>query len=86
MNGQHLHVQPCRRGNGLGDRIRDIVEFEVKKYGSAGLAALVPNPFQFLFTQVPGRPAPIFDVAHYGIAADLFDLVPALTEKIKANG
>ncbi|MCL4393958.1 MAG: electron transfer flavoprotein subunit alpha/FixB family protein [Chloroflexi bacterium] len=28
--------------------------------------------------------APIFDVAHYGIAADLFDVVPALTEKIKA--
>ncbi len=27
--------------------------------------------------------APIFDVAHYGIAADLFDVVPALTEKIK---
>ena len=29
--------------------------------------------------------APIFDVAHYGIAADLFDVVPALTEKIKAG-
>lgn len=29
--------------------------------------------------------APIFDVAHYGIAADLFDLVPALTEKIKSQ-
>ncbi|MFQ6019621.1 MAG: electron transfer flavoprotein subunit alpha/FixB family protein, partial [Dehalococcoidia bacterium] len=28
--------------------------------------------------------APIFDVAHYGVVADLFDLVPALTEKIKA--
>ncbi len=27
--------------------------------------------------------APIFDVADYGIAADLFDVVPALTEKIK---
>ena len=27
--------------------------------------------------------APIFDVAHYGITADLFDVVPALTEKIK---
>jgi len=27
------------------------------------LSALVPNPFQYLFTQVPGRPAPIFDVA-----------------------
>ncbi len=27
--------------------------------------------------------APIFDVAHYGIAADLFDVVPAITEKIK---
>lgn len=27
--------------------------------------------------------APIFDFAHYGIAADLFDVVPALTEKIR---
>jgi electron transfer flavoprotein alpha subunit len=26
--------------------------------------------------------APIFDVAHYGTTVDLFDLVPALTEKI----
>ncbi len=32
-------------------------------YGTAGLAALVPNPFQFLFTQVPGRPAPVFNEA-----------------------
>lgn len=30
------------------------------KYGTAGLAALVPNPFQSLFTQVAGQPAPIF--------------------------
>lgn len=29
--------------------------------------------------------APIFDVAHYGIAADLFDVLPALTDKIKAG-
>lgn len=29
--------------------------------------------------------APIFDVAHFGIAADLFDVVPALTEKIKGG-
>jgi electron transfer flavoprotein alpha subunit len=29
--------------------------------------------------------APIFDVAHYGITADLFDVVPALTEKIKGR-
>lgn len=27
--------------------------------------------------------APIFDVAHYGTTVDLFDLVPALTEKVK---
>jgi electron transfer flavoprotein alpha subunit len=27
--------------------------------------------------------APIFDVAHYGVTADLFDVVPALTEKIQ---
>lgn len=29
--------------------------------------------------------APIFNVAHYGITADLFDVVPALTEKIKSG-
>jgi electron transfer flavoprotein alpha subunit len=28
--------------------------------------------------------APIFDIAHFGAAEDLFELVPALTEKIKA--
>ncbi len=33
--------------------------------------------------QDPG--APIFDVAHYGVAADLFDVLPALTEKLKAR-
>jgi electron transfer flavoprotein alpha subunit len=31
----------------------------------------------------PDIGAPIFDVAHYGIAADLFDIVPMLTEKIR---
>jgi hypothetical protein len=30
-------------------------------YGTAGLYAQVPNPFQFLFTQLPGKPAPIFN-------------------------
>jgi electron transfer flavoprotein alpha subunit len=28
--------------------------------------------------------APIFNVAHYGVTADLFDVVPLLTEKIKS--
>lgn len=28
--------------------------------------------------------APIFDIAHYGVTADLFDVVPALTDKIRA--
>jgi len=28
--------------------------------------------------------APIFDVAHYGVTEDLFDVVPALTEKLKS--
>lgn len=27
--------------------------------------------------------APIFDAAHYGVVADLFDVVPALTEKLR---
>jgi electron transfer flavoprotein alpha subunit len=31
------------------------------------------------------RGAPIFDVAHYGVAADLFDVLPALTEKLKGR-
>jgi electron transfer flavoprotein alpha subunit len=29
--------------------------------------------------------APIFDVAHYGVCADVLDIIPALTEKIKAR-
>lgn len=29
--------------------------------------------------------APIFDVAHYGAVADLFDVLPVLTEKVKGN-
>jgi electron transfer flavoprotein alpha subunit len=31
------------------------------------------------------RQAPIFGVAHYGVAADLFDVLPALTERIKSG-
>ena len=29
--------------------------------------------------------APIFNVAHYGVVSDLFDVLPLLTEKIKAS-
>jgi electron transfer flavoprotein alpha subunit len=29
--------------------------------------------------------APIFNVAHYGVVADLFDVLPALTERIKGG-
>lgn len=29
--------------------------------------------------------APIFSVSHYGVAADLFDILPALTERLKAR-
>jgi hypothetical protein len=35
-----------------------------QKYGSAGLQTQVENPFQYLFTQVPGMPAPIFNLAN----------------------
>lgn len=31
------------------------------------------------------RAAPIFNVAHYGVVSDLFDVLPLLTEKIKAS-
>jgi electron transfer flavoprotein alpha subunit len=27
--------------------------------------------------------APIFDISHYGVCADLFEILPALIEKIK---
>ncbi|MGH9433319.1 MAG: TonB-dependent receptor, partial [Terriglobia bacterium] len=33
-----------------------------QKYGSAGLQTQVENPFQYLFAQVPGMPAPIFNL------------------------
>jgi electron transfer flavoprotein alpha subunit len=29
--------------------------------------------------------APIFSVAHYGVVADVFDILPSLTEEIKAR-
>jgi electron transfer flavoprotein alpha subunit len=29
--------------------------------------------------------APIFDVAHYGVVADVLDLAPALTRALKGN-
>jgi electron transfer flavoprotein alpha subunit len=31
----------------------------------------------------PDASAPIFEVAHYGVAADLFDIVPLLTERLQ---
>ncbi len=49
------NFKPLTRGNrnfiGAADR---------EKWGTSGLEQLVPNPFQYLFTQVPGMPAPIF--------------------------
>ncbi|MFN4182562.1 MAG: electron transfer flavoprotein subunit alpha/FixB family protein, partial [bacterium] len=29
--------------------------------------------------------APIFDIAHYGIPADMFEIIPSLMERIKAK-
>jgi hypothetical protein len=34
------------------------------KYGTAGLNTNVPNPFQYLFQQVPGQPAPVINDAN----------------------
>lgn len=31
------------------------------KYGTAGLSSNVPNPFQYLFVQLPGKPAPVIN-------------------------
>jgi electron transfer flavoprotein alpha subunit len=28
--------------------------------------------------------APIFNIAHYGVVGDLFDVIPLLTEKLRA--
>jgi len=50
------NFKPITRGN------RNYVSIaDREKWGTSGLAALVPNPFQYLFTQVSGMPAPIFN-------------------------
>lgn len=43
-------------------RNRNIISRAAREqWGTAGLAQLVPNPFQYLFVQLPGRPAPLFN-------------------------
>jgi len=50
------NFKPLTRGN------RNFVsQTDREKWGTAGMAEMVPNPFQYLFTQVPGMPEPIFD-------------------------
>ena len=50
------NFKPLLRGNRNYISVADR-----QKWGSSGLAELVPNPFQYLFTQVPGMPVPIFN-------------------------
>ena len=38
MHGEHLHVEAYRGCDGLGDRVRDVMKFQIQKHRRAGRA------------------------------------------------